>query len=117
MATTLSPAIQKVLAVRVSGMFAAILDYALDNPEKRVSPEVTALSITSDGFLMGWNTSRPDKEGFMGAASDLDQNIQGVCACVRLTPEETSEVTKAIYAKISDWRSASARKGCDPRRG
>jgi hypothetical protein len=113
MAKTKTP-IQRVLACPASAMLDAILDFALDNPKKRVSPEVTSLSITSDGFLMGWNTSRPDKEGLMGTASDLDRNLHGICAHVGLNEAETAEVVTAVYAKISDWRSAASRKGANP---
>lgn len=111
MTETLSPAIKKVLTTRASAMFDAILDFALENPNPRVRPQVTALAITSDGFLMGWNTDRPDKEGFMGAASDLDRNLYGICKHCGLTPEETSEVVTAFYAKVTDWRTGAARKG------
>ena len=43
----LSPALptaaQRVLSVRVSHMFAAILDFVLDNPSPRTDPQITSL--------------------------------------------------------------------------
>ena len=116
-AKTLSPSIGKVLAVSASPMFMALLDYALDNPEPRVSPRITALTVTSDGFLMSWNTACPHKEGFVGAASDFERNLRGICAHAGLKAGETKEVVAQAYSRISDWRSGSARKGANPYEG
>lgn len=114
--TTLDEAVARLLTVRVSAMFGAILEYTLEAPVKNVSPQVLSLSITSDGFLMGWNTNRPDKEGLMGTASDLDRNLHGVCTACELSPELTEAVAAKVYAKISDWRH-EGRKGASPYAG
>jgi hypothetical protein len=116
-AKTLSPAIGKVLKVPASPMFMALLDYALDSPEPRVSPRITALAITSDGFLEEWNTDRPFKEGFVGPASDFERNLRGICAHAGLKAGETKEVVAQAYSRISDWRSGAARKGANPYEG
>lgn len=104
MTKPLTPA-ERVLQINVSPMFTAILDFVLENPAPRVSPRITALAITSDGFLMGWNTHRPHKEGMLGCASSLEQNILGVCGAAGLQPDEVAEVRAAVKAKIKDWRS------------
>ena len=101
---TLTPS-ERVLQVSVSPMFAALLDCVLGNPAPRTSPRITALAITSDGFLMAWNTSRPDKEGMLGRADDLERNIIGVCKAAELTDEETKDVLAAAMSKIHDWRA------------
>lgn len=109
----LSPAVQKVLAVQASAMFMAILDFALGNPEKRIDPQFTALAITSDGFLMGWNTAHPMKEGLIGSASDFERNLRGICAHAGLSADETESVAAQAYGKITDWRTSNP-KGISP---
>lgn len=107
MSDQLTPS-ERVLKVAVSPMFAAILDYCLGNTESRTKPQITALAIMSDGFLMGWNTENPHKEGLMGSASNLDDNLRGVCGAAGLTPEETEGVVREAYTKIEDWRKGTS---------
>jgi hypothetical protein len=96
--------VRHVLATQVSPMFAALLDFALDNPTPRTNPQVTALAITSDGFLMAWHTGRPDKEGMVGTASDFERNLRGVCAAWGMGVGDTDEVVAQAYRRITDWR-------------
>ena len=115
--TAISEALQtnidRILACHASPMFDAILDYCLDNPEPRTNPQVTALSITSDGFLMAWNTHRPDKEGFVGSMSDMEANVLGISKHVGLSATEAQEILTHAYTKITDWRT-SGRRGANP---
>ena len=110
---TLIQSTKRVLNCSASAMFNAILDFTLDNPTPRTDPQVTALSITSDGFLMAWNTANPFKEGFVGTVGDFEQNVRGICKHVGLTPEATEEVLTHAYTKIPDWRS-TGRRGANP---
>ena len=106
-------ATQKVLTVQASAMFMAILDFVLDNPEPRISPKITALAVTSDGFLMSWDTDRPHKEGLVGHISDFERNLHGVCQHAGLTSDEISEAEALAWTHITDWR-ISNRKGISP---
>lgn len=110
---TLAANIKRVLTCRASAMFDAILDYTLDNPEPRTNPQITALTITSDGFLMAWHTNSPHKEGLIGAASDVERNILGIAKYVGLNATEAEEILVHAYLKITDWRT-SGRRGANP---
>jgi len=106
-------ATEKILSVRVSPAFKAILECGLGVEERSTDPYLTALSITSDGFLMGWRDTSPFKEEFLGSTDDLDANLQGLCACAELTPEDTKAVITAFYSRVADWRTFG-RKGASP---
>lgn len=115
-APAIPASVQRVLAIRVSFMFAAILDFVLDNPNPCTDPQVTSLCITSDGFLMDWNTDRPHKQGFVGHVSDFDRNMVGVCEAAGLDPVEVKRVVDLAYSRITDWRPEAQRRGCAPYR-
>ena len=105
--------IAQVLAVRVSPMFTAILDYALDNQRPRTSPRIRALAITRDGWVVGWNDDTPLVQVFIGAVSAFEANVHGVCATCGLTQEETEAVVALAYSRIADWR-VWGRRGANP---
>jgi len=113
MSETLKANAAKILACPASPMFDAILDYVLENTETRTNPQVTALSITSDGFLMAWNTNNPHKEGFVGHISDMEANIIGISKHVGLTEPEAQEILTHAYTKMTDWRT-TGRRGANP---
>lgn len=104
---------RRIFSVQVSAMFMAILDFVLDNPDPRVTPQVTSLAITSDGFLMAWSTASPLKEGMVGDVSSLERNLRGVCDCAGLSPAEIEATVAQAFSKIADWRSYG-RQGCNP---
>ena len=108
----LSEIAKKVLHVKVSPMFEAVLDFALANPTPRITPQITALAVTSDGFLMDWNTSRPTKEGLIGHVKDFERNFYGVCTVCGLSREEATTLLAEAYTRITDWRTP--RIGRDP---
>ena len=112
--TALDAAIAKILTINVSPMFSAILDYVFEHPEPRAMPQITAMTITSDGFLMAWNTNRPDKEGLLGNVADLDQNLRGICSACKFDPELTARIITKAYSRIPDWRSGRDRRGANP---
>ena len=105
--------IAKVLAVKVSRKFTAVLDYALDNQHSRTSPRIRALAITSDGWLVGWNDRDPLTRRFLGAVSEFERNFRGVCASCGLTQDETEAVVAFAFSRIADWR-IWGRRGASP---
>ena len=105
----------KVLAVTVSPMFTAILDYALDNPCPRTGPRIKALAITRDGGLVGWKAVNPLVQVALGSVSEFERNLQGVCAKCRLTQDETETVADFAFSRIADWR-IWGRRGANPYR-
>jgi len=105
--------IAQVLAVTVSPMFTAILDYALDNQRPRTSPRIKALAITRDGFLVGWNDENPLAQVFIGAVSAFEANVKGVCATCGLTQDETEVVVAFAFSRVADWR-IWGRRGANP---
>ena len=96
--------VSQVLTVRVSPLFSAVLDFALNNRTPRTTPRITALAVSSDGFLFGWNTDHSDKEGFIGSVSDFEANLQGVCAAAGLGPEDTEAIMALVFSRVADWR-------------
>jgi hypothetical protein len=107
--------VSQVLTVRVSPLFSAVLDYALTNRTPRTTPRITALAVSSDGFLFGWNIDHPDKEGFIGSVSDFETNLHGVCAAPGLGPEDTEAVVAMAFSRVADWR-VHGRTGASPYR-
>ena len=63
----------------MSGKMAAIVGYILG--ESWTEPEIAALSVTSDGFVL------TDAE-FFGEAADLDRNLLNLLVAAEVTPEE-----------------------------
>ena len=94
----------KVLSVRVSPLFSAVLDHALNNRKPRTTPRITALAVSSNGFLFGWNTDHPDKEGFIGSVSDFETNLYGVCVAAGLGAEDTEVVVAMAFSRVANWR-------------
>jgi len=107
--------LSKVLSVRVSPLFSAVLDFALNNRKPRTTPRITALAVSSDGFLFGWNTDHHDKEGFIGSVSDFETNLYGVCAAAGLGVEDTEDVVSLAFSRVADWLVQGA-KGASPYR-
>jgi hypothetical protein len=103
----------QVLTIRVSPLFSAVLDFALNNRKPRTTPRITALAVSSDGFLFGWNTDHPDKEGFIGSFSDFETNLHGVCVAACLGAEDTEAVVAMAFSRVADWR-VHGRTGASP---
>jgi len=94
----------QVLTIRVSPLFSAVLDYALNSRRPRTTPRITALAVSSDGFLFGWNTDHHDKEGFIGSISDFETNLHGVCAAAGLGAEDAEAVVAMAFSRVANWR-------------
>jgi hypothetical protein len=79
----------------MSGKMAAIVGYILG--ESWTEPEITALSVTSDGFVT------TDSE-FFGEAADLDRNILNLLVAAELSAEERTEFERLYRERVDDWR-------------
>ena len=79
----------------MSGKMTAIVAYVLG--ESWTEPEITALSVTSDGFVT------TDAE-FMGEAADLDRNLLNLLVAAGLTDDERSEFERLYRERVDDWR-------------
>jgi hypothetical protein len=79
----------------MSGKMAAIVAFILG--ESWTTPEIAALSVTSDGFVL------TDAE-FFGEAADLDRNLLNLLVAAEVTPEERSEFELLYRERVDDWR-------------
>jgi len=79
---------EKILAVKVSPKFMAILDCLLDVEPRRTDPGLVSLVITSDGGLLGQPSGHVGYNDFIGNESDLFYNLQGVAEVAELTDDE-----------------------------
>lgn len=79
----------------MSGKMTAIVVYVLG--ESWTEPEITALSVTSDGFVT------TDAE-FMGEAADLDRNLLNLLVAAGLSDDERSEFERLYRERVDDWR-------------
>jgi hypothetical protein len=82
LAAKLSPA-----KVRVSPMFHAILACLLGQTGWS-RPELAAVTVTNDGFLLGMAEGDVGFNHFLGAKADLDDNLSGLADAMGLTPKE-----------------------------
>lgn len=79
----------------MSGKMAAIIAYILG--ESWTEPEIAALSVTSDGFVL------TDAE-FFGEAADLDRNLLNLLVAAEVTPEERADFERLYRERVDDWR-------------
>src|SRR3990170_7976976 len=79
----------------MSGKMAAIVGYILG--ESWTEPEIAALSVTSDGFVL------TDAE-FFGEAADLDRNLLNLLIVAELTADERAEFECRYRERVDDWR-------------
>jgi hypothetical protein len=79
----------------MSGKMAAIVGYIVG--ESWTEPEIAALSVTSDGFVL------TDAE-FFGEAADLDRNLLNLLVAAELTPEERADFERRYRERVDDWR-------------
>lgn len=79
----------------MSGKMAAIVGYILG--ESWTEPEIAALSVTSDGFVL------TDAE-FFGEAADLDRNLLNLLVAAETTMDERTEFERRYRERVDDWR-------------
>lgn len=79
----------------MSGKMAAIVGYILG--ESWTEPEIAALSVTSDGFVL------TDAE-FFGEAADLDRNLLNLLVAAETTADERTEFERCYRERVDDWR-------------
>jgi hypothetical protein len=75
----------------MSGKMAAIVGYILG--ESWTEPEIAALSVTSDGFVL------TDAE-FFGEAADLDRNLLNLLVAAEVTPEERADFERRYWRPV-----------------
>jgi hypothetical protein len=73
--------------LRVSAKLHAILGCLLG--QEWTTPTLTALCVTSDGFLLGEKEGDAGFNVFLGEVADLERNIRGVCRAVGASQTET----------------------------
>jgi hypothetical protein len=96
---TLSAKLQPDRFSAMSGKMAAIVGYILG--ESWTEPEIAALSVTSDGFVL------TDAE-FFGEAADLDRNLLNLLIIADLTANERTEFERRYRERVDDWRPVLA---------
>ena len=74
--------------IRVGPQFHAVLACLLGQTGW-TTPELAALSVTSDGFLLGMRRGDYGFNDFIGTHDDLAHNLRGVAQAAGLTPAET----------------------------
>jgi len=79
----------------MSGKMAAIVGYILG--ESWTEPHISALSVTSDGFVT-------TESEFLGEAADLDRNILNLLVAADLSVEERAEFERLYRERVDDWR-------------
>lgn len=91
--------VRKVLAVRVSGRFAALLDCILSLPP-RTTHAWSALTITSDGFLLAQERGDIGFNHLIGSAEDFSRNLSAFSKVAGLTVAEIRELFRLapLYA-------------------
>ena len=92
---TLATKLQPERFSAMSGKMAAIVGYILG--ESWTEPEIAALSVTSDGFVL------TDAE-FFGEAADLDRNLLNLLVAAEVTPAERADFERLYRARVDDWR-------------
>jgi len=74
--------------------------------ESWTMPEIGSLSITSDGYLVGYpmTAGMLGHSEFYGSADDLERNVHNLLDVADLTDEERSQWDKLYTDRIEDWR-------------
>jgi hypothetical protein len=92
----------RAIAATRGTRFGAILACAMDIERDATPRFVGKAAVTSDGFVM---CSFVDRDGnghlgaFVGAASDLDSNVDGLARHLRLTDADS----RALAALVAGW--------------
>lgn len=101
--------LDKLLAATAGTQFGAIIRCAYDLERDACPRFVGRATVTSDGFLM---CSFVDRHGeghsgaFVGSASDLQRNIDGVTRHCKLSASDAAEFRAKLAAWIAtDYRS------------
>lgn len=93
----------KLIRVKVSGKFTALLGFLLNKPW--TSPAITSLTITSDGVML--DSSSGFANDAIGDVGDLERNIRGVAEVAEMTTEETNWLLAQIPARAQDHRRSA----------
>ena len=88
---------------KIAAIIGAVLGFDYGVRDGRGN-QVTGLSITSDGFVIG-QTPNPDASPFIGSADDLARNLALLIADANLTLAETKLYGRLYDTHVKDWRS------------
>lgn len=86
----------------MSGKMSAILGYVLG--ETWTEPEIRALHITVDGFLLARRNGDVGCNDFIGAMSDFTQNFTRLVEVADLDLTEILAFCDLWDSKVKDWR-------------
>jgi len=86
----------------MSGKTAAILGYVLG--ESWSEPEIRALHVTIDGFLLVQRNGDVGCNDFIGTMSDFCQNAFRLFEVAEITPSEAKLFRALWQKKVKDWR-------------
>ncbi len=88
--------------LKVSGKFSAILGFLVG--EAFTDPQITGMTITSDGIVLAARTDDMLMNEIIGDVSDLDRNLINMGEVIGLTGEERSLLMRLRLRKVQDWR-------------
>ncbi len=89
---------------RMTAIIGAIIGFDYGVRDSR-GGQLTGLSITSDGYVIASSTASDGGGAFVGAASDLERNIEAYRFEVASQNDEDAEEFDRIYARrVKDWR-------------
>ncbi len=69
-------------------------------------PEIAALSVTSDGFVL-------TDAKFFGEAADLDRNLLNLLVAAEVTPEERADFERLYRERVDDGGSSYPGRSCN----
>src|SRR5438105_3907647 len=83
-------------ALKVSGQFTAVLGCLLGR--SWTEPELLALCVTADGFLLGMHRGDSGYNEFLGGVENLHTNIRGAAEAVGLSAADTAALLGLVPA-------------------
>lgn len=69
-------------------------------------PEITSVSVTSDGFLLCQKSGDVTHSSFEGSYLDLENNMLRLFDAALLTIDEQYTASSVMRGKITDWRAS-----------
>jgi hypothetical protein len=91
-------------ANRLSPKMGSIVECIIQPAKRTISPVLTGLSITSDGFALAYAGEPINHSVFLGTASDLEANWKRLLDSAGLTEEEREEAQRRYSARVMDCR-------------
>jgi len=67
-------------------------------------PNITNISITSDGFMLCQRSGDIGHSSFEGAVSELESNLTNLFEAASLSDEQKKAAWAIYHEKVQDWR-------------